>query len=355
MRKLEIVIARAPGAAPVLLAAALVGGAASCGGSSVSAPADASAGGATGGSGGNGFGGGSGGLVFGGAGGTGGTGGTGGIGGSPFCPSSSHFDTQIVTVPDPGVPADPGQICAVSTAPVVSNAAARVSLMKYSPALELAQGTVTLDPNLAGGVAGSLAISVVASTPSALQAMQVDSIVQTPTGWTFHATWPAPLDLHPDGYTSITVRVQFLVNCDPSGNVNQLVSADTVIDLCLGDSDLDWVSSGDLCTVCHLVAEMAPSPIVPEPKPDTLPLARVLRLRLAELARVGDDVVLLAENDGGEALAYEWHPSSGSIEALAPDIVIWRSAAGTSPRFIQTAVVGDAGAAVASFSLDEAA
>jgi hypothetical protein len=100
---------------------------------------------------------------------------------------------------------------------------------------------------------------------------------------------------------------------------------------------------------------MAPSPIVPDKGADGLPLARALRLRIVELARVGSTVVLLAENDGGAGLDYEWHPSDGRIEQLAPDVVAWTVAEGMAAPFIQAAVWGADAAAVTSWAWNEAA
>jgi hypothetical protein len=104
--------------------------------------------------------------------------------------------------------------------------------------------------------------------------------------------------------------------------------------------------------VCRIIAEMAPSPIVPEKTNDALPLAQVLRLRIVELARVSNVVVLLAENDGGDGLEYEWHASAGKVEHLAPDVVAWTLEEGLDAPSIHAAVWGADGAAVASFAFN---
>jgi hypothetical protein len=100
---------------------------------------------------------------------------------------------------------------------------------------------------------------------------------------------------------------------------------------------------------------MAPSPIVPDKQADDLPLARAMRLRIVELARISNSLVLLAENDGGEGLEYEWHVSAGRLEQLAPDVVVWTLEQGMPDPLIQTAVWGEHSAAVASFAFNEAA
>jgi hypothetical protein len=104
--------------------------------------------------------------------------------------------------------------------------------------------------------------------------------------------------------------------------------------------------------VCRIIAEMAPSPIVPDSTGDPLPLSQVLRLRIVELARVANVVVLLAENDGGAGLEYEWQASAGKIEHLAPDVVAWTLEEGLAAPTIHAAVWGSDAAAVASFAFN---
>jgi hypothetical protein len=104
--------------------------------------------------------------------------------------------------------------------------------------------------------------------------------------------------------------------------------------------------------VCRIIAEMAPSPIVPDKAADELPLGRVLRARIIELARISNTVVLLAENDGGEGLEYEWHVSAGRVERLAPDVIAWTLAEGMAAPYAQAAIWNADAAAVASFAFN---
>jgi hypothetical protein len=100
---------------------------------------------------------------------------------------------------------------------------------------------------------------------------------------------------------------------------------------------------------------MAPSPILPGSIEDELPLAQALRLRIVELARIANTVVLLAEHDGGSGLDYEWLASVGQVERLAPDVVAWTLAEGQPDPLIQAAVAGPSSVAVASFAFNERA
>ena len=122
--------------------------------------------------------------------------------------------------------------------------------------------------------------------------------------WQEHisGSFTAPLGLDAtEGYERMTMRVTLEAVCD--GGSRQ-VHAVTDVHLCLVENQPAWASSGQSCCVCRIIAEMAPSPIVPDKHADELPLAQALRLRIVELARVSNTIVLLAENDGGEGLEY---------------------------------------------------
>jgi hypothetical protein len=237
--------------------------------------------------------------------------------------------------------------------PVQSNHAARVTLVKDPAALNLAKGTVTIDPGLLPFVSGLPAITVAGATVPVLAAMQVSNVAPAAGGFTFDAAWPTPFAVKPDQMTRVTVQVAFTFACAPMGMDPRLVEALTHIHLCLDGGDVAWVSSGDVCKACNIIAEMAPSPIVSDKRGDDLPLGRVVRLRLTALAHVGRTVILLAENDAGDGASYRWEASGGRVERIAEDIVAWTPL--ERPALIQAAVVGGEGAAVASYTWKEAA
>lgn len=363
MRSLRLSWARTSGAVPFIVAAALVpagcaggvetestttntggaGGTAIGGGTSTGGTAS------TGGSGGSG---GTGGTQVGGFGGFGGAGGSGGT--QDLCPEWSQEQTLTVTLPEPGVPAEPGEICAQNPPSVVSNTAARVTLTKYSQALNLAMGLVTIAPDLASTVVGTPAIEVVAAAANQLLGMVVSDVTATAEGFTFHAEWPAGLNLPPESWVDMTVKTTFTSQCGPGPNDTRSVEAITIVHLCVEENELVWVSSGDECKVCEIIAEMAPSPIVPDKKSDALPLARVLRLRLRQVARIGRAVVVLAENDGGADVDYAWRASSGDVRQVAPDVVVWTPGAEAGPHLVQAVVSGEHAVGVASYTLEAA-
>jgi hypothetical protein len=276
----------------------------------------------------------------------GGTGGT-GIGACSY--------TYTVDLPPPGIAAQPGQICAISTEPVASNRAARITLAKAGTDITVAQGHIAVEPMLAAQVVGLPAVSVATASHPALANLQVSDVAAEPGGFTFRGTWPRPFDFNTNRGARMVLKVTFDIACDADARDLKTVDALTEVHLCVDGSDLEWVSSGDDCTICRIIAEMAPSPIVPEKGPDGLPLGQAIRLRLVELARIGDTVVLLAENDGGGELEYKWLAGSGELQKIAPDVVAWTVPNEAGPHHVQAAVFSKFGAAVASYSPELAA
>jgi hypothetical protein len=272
-----------------------------------------------------------------------------------ICDPGALEEEYVVELPAEGVPTAPGQVCTVAVDPAESNHAARVVLTKDASGIQSAHGFVSVDPSLQGRVIGLPVLEVLDSTDPALKNAVISDVRPENGGFSFHVSWNTAPTITRDGYTRLTFRTTLVVECGADGGVTRSVHAATDVHLCASGQDVEWVSSGDRCVVCRIIAEMAPSPIVPDKKIDDLPLARVLRLRIVELARVANTVVLLAENDGGAGLDYEWHPSTGHVARLAPDVVAWTVNEGDTSPLIQAAVSGEALAAVASWSWNEAA
>src|SRR5262249_4732002 len=158
--------------------------------------------------------------------------------------------------------------------------------------IELAAGFVTVEPSLLAQVVGLPVVEVIDASVPGLDQMQVSMMTAQAGGFAFQASWPG-FQATP-GVTRMTVRTTLELTCDTPG-LTRVLHAAMDVHLCNKDyRAFEWVSSGDACTVCGTIAEMAPSPIIPDKKADGLPLARALRLRVVELARVSDAVVLLA-------------------------------------------------------------
>jgi hypothetical protein len=364
VRQLRIVVQKAGGALPLVISAAIVS-APACGESSSSDTAGM--GGTSGrptnvggmaGQGGNAAGqggiviavsGGTGGALLGGSSGSLGDGGGSGDRGEPACPaeSVSCFE-QVVSIPEPGVPAEPGQICAATLEPVTSNRAALVTFEERSGD-RLLLGRIAIADELDGLVVGTPTLEVVDTSSSILAGLVFSNFEVADGGFTFQAAAHESLDQVTGGVSRVTLRATLAVKCDDD---ERTVHSATDVFFCDGPT-LNWASSGDACCVCRVIAEMAPSPIVPGDVADDLPLARALRLRIVELARVQNTLILLAENDGGAGLDYEWLASVGSVERLAPDVVCWTLAQGQLDPLIQAAVSGPGAAAVASYAFNE--
>jgi hypothetical protein len=262
----------------------------------------------------------------------------------PICggwPTTTH----IVPLPASGVPADPGQLCAV-VAPAQSSASARATFTNYDRAKGTAIGAIAIPAPVLGQVLGTPSLTVVGATNPAMTALTITTPQKTSGGFTFQAKWAAPI-AHSAFGESMTVKVSFVLSCGDAGT--QVVESLHTVEACVDGEDIVWVSAGGACTVCQIIAEMAPTPIVSDNTGDDLPLARHLRLRVVELARAGRDVVLFAENDGGHRADYEWRVSTGTLRPIAPDIVVWTLPEEGEEPFGQVAVWNEAGAAVENF------
>jgi hypothetical protein len=214
---------------------------------------------------------------------------------------------------------------------------------------QIVAGTIAIAPDVV--VVGTPILEVLDASHPALLSLEVGELLPNAAGgFAFGGRFSEQLPYPDDGYERMTIRVTLDVACE--GGSRQVHSA-TDVHLCLLGGFAGWASSGESCCVCRIIAEMAPSPIVPEKHADDLPLAQALRLRIVELARISNTIVLLAENDGGEGLEYEWVPSAGRLEKLDDDVVAWTLDEGTDYPFIQAAVYGKDAAAVASFAFND--
>jgi hypothetical protein len=343
MRKLKFVIARTREGAPALVLATLIPvGVASCGNDVSVGDGDTASG--TGGASS---------TTSQGAGGTG-VGGTGGTqpvdagADAGLCETYEWEETFVVDVPPEGVPADPGQLCSAAQSPAESNRAALVTLNRYSQSLHLATGAVQVDTDVLAEVMGTPTIEVSSAQYSPLADMQVSNVQPTATGYSFDAEWPTPFDVPPAEWARMTVRVMLQIGC-VNGPPKQ-VASHTDIHLCADFGGPMWVSSGDSCTTCSQICEMAPSPAATDCAADDLALAQALAVSLRQVASAGQSQVLIAEHDGGEGLRYRWEASAGELRQIAPDIVLWTPADGPGPHHVSVAVTGADRVGIASLA-----
>jgi len=251
---------------------------------------------------------------------------------APPCPEC----TFTVPVPEAGVFPDLASVCA-ATPPVQSNTAATITLSNWDGNNHTADGFIAITSSLLAALIGDPVISGGGIT--------VQQLTKTTNGYTFKASQLFN--------TSLVLKTTLQVACAADGGLDggvQTVESTTDLALCGVDPPQQWESSGSTCIQCCVVCEMAPTPITSDNTGDDLPLARALRLRVIELARAGNQVVLFAQNDAGEEAEYEWRVTGGSFERIAPDVIVWTlPEEREKPPFGQLALWNGEGAIVENF------
>lgn len=263
--------------------------------------------------------------------------------GNPSCPS------YLIELPDAGSQADPGALCTLSVESVSSNAAAVVSLGAPSfgdAGLMRSSGSIAIPPDVLARVVGEPALRIEGQDPYSAGPLAISDMSRTAAGFDFAVSWGQSQGDH-------LVTVRLTLDCADAGADagTVLVTSRTTLALCdNGDYSQSWKGAGEECTVCRIIAEMAPSPVVSDNQGDDLPLGRVVQLRVIELARAGNQVLLFAESDAGADSDYTWNVSCGSLERLDADLVLWTlpDAAEGTP-FGQLGVWNEHGAAVENF------
>ena len=233
----------------------------------------------------------------------------GGAGGPTAC--LDWEEPLIVPLPPEGTLAEPTAICAEPEPVVESGWAARVTLDHGGVGSLDAVGRIEIVAGLQGRVVGVPEIGIADTPLPAASGLRFSNMRADGSGYTFDATWTGsdPLYSVP---TALELVVTLQIRCDEAGETTRLVEVYNALYLCGGGNtmpldDAVWVSPGDDCAECPSICEMAPSPIVPEPRQEDLPLASALRLGLRLVARVGESLVLLAEHDGGNVgIEYRW-------------------------------------------------
>jgi len=267
---------------------------------------------------------------------------------------SFQRDLMIPLAPEGGA-ATPAAICADVDAGadagvvVASGGAARVTLARVNPGDDsTAIGTVTVDPALIERVVGLPEVTIV-GVGAAVSVATVSNLRRDPSGFLFDVAWNPRVSwdaCHRGDAWMCKTLLQ--VRCGDAEV--RTVESTTTIRVCEDRNGwFSWASSGDECVTCAQICEMAPSPILPEAAGDDLPLAAAVNLHLRPLARVGGNLILLAEHDGGkDRFAYRWTVSAGHIEQLAHDVVLWRLPAAGPAQLAQVSLKGADAAAVAS-------
>lgn len=170
-----------------------------------------------------------------------------------------------VTLPSGGQPAALADICAAAVEPVISNAAAHISLtVAASDAQAPALATLTVAAELREKVRGAPVVEVIAASNYMLLPAQLSPLEQSPDGYTFTVTWPAGALLRAWDVTRVSFRTALDLGCD---NGVRLVHAVTEAHLCGGPelSPTAWASSGDMCIICY-VNQPSAGAMIPQQK-----------------------------------------------------------------------------------------
>lgn len=267
-------------------------------------------------------------------------------------PPVCGFDEERFTVeiPPPGVPADASLLC-VEPDPAISNEAARVTLVLDAGDPTVAHATIAIDPGLAGTVVGLPAVDISERGFDIWPSAVVGPVSADGATYAFDVTWPFPLaDREPGRFDNRAVfDVRFELACD-DGSTKRVI-ATTVVHVCIEDDrSLSFASSGDECRACAIIAEMAPTPIIPANRPDALPLQQGMLLSLRPLALFDNAVVLLAEHgEGDEGVRYDWHATAGRLTAVDRDVVVWEPPHDDGVHAVQVVVETNDAAAIATW------
>ncbi|MBI5534662.1 MAG: hypothetical protein HY898_18190 [Deltaproteobacteria bacterium] len=273
---------------------------------------------------------------------------------APDVECQGYLDTHQVPTEPLGTPADQASICA-ATPPVTSTPAAKVTFNFYSQNVWQATGHIAVPPALLNAISGFPKVMVTSAPLNELTQMVVSGMQPTSDGYTFNAQWPSTLQLHPGmGASMMTVKTTLQIVCTNPQPVT--VESTTMVELCGLEGAPAWVSSGDTCTVCQQVCEMAPTPILPAAQGDDLPLSRALRAEVVVVAQAGNALVCFADHDAAAGeVDHEWQISGGRILYSKGNLVVWELPEGDGLHQIQVGVHDASAAAVATLRLSAAA
>ncbi len=257
------------------------------------------------------------------------------------CEVEYQYEIQrfIVPLPPEGELASPEVLCAgVLEQPAESGWAARVTV---EPTPTGHVGHVTVAESLRGSVVGLPTVRVVENHPAA--APTLGSVTAASDGYRFEMTFSGT---SPEG--RIVLETRFQVGC---GQDAREVRALTALYECTGE----WLSSGDECSDCATICEMAPAPIRPSGSDDRSALSEALRLGVRVLGRVHGALALLAEHGSGPGFAYDWSAEDGELLWTDGDVALWRPPPEHGSHVVQVTARGPRAAAVATLHWSQGA
>jgi hypothetical protein len=192
---------------------------------------------------------------------------------------------------------------------------------------------------------GFVGLPAVTTSNSAVLVSAVRKTTQT-NRFEVDLTWPANMTLAQGMSLSVGVSITFV--CAPQMSSTRSAKVTAQLVLCREGAGLAWKGSGESCTICTAMAEMAPLSTPTRPLADGLPLSGDLGLGIRAVARAGRTVVLVARHDDniGE-VSYRWRASGGDLQIVAPDVAVWTMPETQGPHQVQVAGETDVAAEVA--------
>lgn len=235
------------------------------------------------------------------------------------------IETWIVEELGGGVQPTITAICAASDDPVTSHRAGRVTLNLYSASLDRAMGLIAIPEELLSRIVEEPTLEVIGAEPRTVGDFEIGELSATERGYIFEATWATPpepwVGWH---YPNMRLRVNLRIQCGEPDETPRSVIAETLLNFCDDFEHPIWVSSGDECSYCMEICEMAPSPIVPRAVCDGTALPRAIDLEILPLFQSGNQLALVAEHSGSVGpVRYEWSADKGHLSSTDQGGVLW--------------------------------
>ena len=347
MRQLHLVFAQTDKMARVLVAATILPLSSSCGGETADSGLSAAGGSSTqGGAAGTG-----GSSAQGGVAGTGGSatqggetsaGGNAATGGTFNCPNG-FVQSYTVTLPSSATPVDAATLCNWGGVFPDNLPAARVTLQYDSSTPSHATGTITVASEILAAAGGYVGVSSVTADGAT-----ISNLTRVNGNYTFDVNLTSGT---PYLGTALTFQVTVDFTCSPAMSSTRQLKAATYVVLCGSARDLNWVSSGDTCTTCNPMVEVAAQLMpAPEREPDGIALPGELNISITPVAREGRTVVLMVQkpSDAPE-LSLTWWSSGGQLLLAADDVAVWTLPDESGPHQVQVAAEAGQSASIVTY------
>ncbi len=271
------------------------------------------------------------------------TGGNAATGGTFNCPTYNSVTSYTVTLPSGATPADAASVCNWGGVFPSNVPAARVTLQYDSNSPSHATGTITVAPEILAAGGGYTGVSSVTADGAT-----ISNLTRVNNNYTFDVNLTSGT---PYLGSALTFQVTLDFTCSPTMNSTRELNASTYVILCGYIGNLNWVSSGDTCTACYPMVEVA-AQLMPAPdrEPDGIALPGELAINITPVAREGRTIVLMVQkpSDAPE-LSLTWRSSGGQLLLAADDVAVWTLPDEPGPHQVQVAALAGQSASIATY------